>query len=380
MTLTFQLFFRHLSFITFLISIQHSRLSYAFQTRISPRNQIYRGLILPSIQLKNEEETEEITLSSSSPMPPPRPPSPRPPPTKKNFRMQLFSILSLPVVEVAAASAVLLSTFLVALNTLNDLPIEAYVAIQDGIIWLNLIFAFDFFIRWYAAGQFKLLYLTKPLVLVDILVVILPLFLGSVIPMLDDMGALLGDAQKVFALGIQDSPGLQVLLLLRVLRLRRVLTDINTFRRFAVALGIKRSDVRQYQLQLARVLLSLFTLLSVASGLIYTAEHDVNPDIPDYFTALYFGLTTLTTVGFGDITPITFQGRLVVCGSILAGVTIIPAQAAKLVDVIMESQNNDPVMMGRKQQQQQPTTQFQSSKIIVPKKVLRSATADDDMW
>jgi len=294
--------------------------------------------------------------------------------------MQLFSILSLPVVEVAAASAVLLSTFLVALNTLNDLPIEAYVAIQDGIIWLNLIFAFDFFIRWYAAGQFKLLYLTKPLVLVDILVVILPLFLGSVIPMLDDMGALLGDAQKVFALGIQDSPGLQVLLLLRVLRLRRVLTDINTFRRFAVALGIKRSDVRQYQLQLARVLLSLFTLLSVASGLIYTAEHDVNPDIPDYFTALYFGLTTLTTVGFGDITPITFQGRLVVCGSILAGVTIIPAQAAKLVDVIMESQNNDPVMMGRKQQQQQPTTQFQSSKIIVPKKVLRSATADDDMW
>jgi len=35
--------------------------------------------------------------------------------------------------------------------------------------------------------------------------------------------------------------------------------------------------------------------------------------------------------------PITAQGRFVVCASILAGVAIIPAQAAKLVDVLVES-------------------------------------------
>ena len=93
-----------------------------------------------------------------------------------------------------------------------------------------------------------------------------------------------------------DFEGLQNLMLLRVLRLNRVLTDTNTFERFEVALGIKSRDVRPYQLQLARVILSIFTLLSVASGLIYTAEHKVNPQIPDYFAALYFGLTTLTTV------------------------------------------------------------------------------------
>jgi voltage-gated potassium channel Kch len=279
--------------------------------------------------------------------------------------MQLFSVLNLPIVEVAAASAVLLSTFLVALNTL-DLSPEAFVAIQDGIIALNLIFAFDFFIRWYAAGQFKLIYLTKPLVIVDIIVVILPLFLGTVMPMVEDMVAL-GDAQEILALNIQDSPGLQVLLLLRVLRLRRVLTDINTFSRFAVALGIKSSDVRPYQLQLARVLLSIFTLLSVASGLIYTAEHNVNPDIPDYFTALYFGLTTLTTVGFGDITPITFQGRLIVCGSILAGIAVIPAQAATLVEAIVESQTDIDRL------KQQLPAQFTPSE-MVSKELSSSAT------
>ena len=60
-------------------------------------------------------------------------------------------------------------------------------------------------------------------------------------------------------------------------------------------MGMKSSDVRPYQLQLARVVISIFTLASVSTGLIYAAEHEVNPAIPDYFTALYFGLTTLTT-------------------------------------------------------------------------------------
>ena len=49
--------------------------------------------------------------------------------------------------------------------------------------------------------------------------------------------------------------------------------------------------------------------------------------------ALYFGLTTLTTVGFGDITPITAQGRFVVAFSILAGVAVFPYQFSRLAEV-----------------------------------------------
>ena len=94
-----------------------------------------------------------------------------------------------------------------------------------------------------------------------------------------------------------NSPGLQNLLLLRILRFNRVLVNMNTFSRFELGLGLEYQAVRPYQLQLARVLLSIFTLLSVSSGLIYTTEHVANPEIPDYFAALYFGLTTLTTVG-----------------------------------------------------------------------------------
>jgi voltage-gated potassium channel len=47
-------------------------------------------------------------------------------------------------------------------------------------------------------------------------------------------------------------------------------------------------------------------------------------------------------VGFGDITPMTWQGRLVVSVSILAGVAIIPAQAGALVEALLarDAENN----------------------------------------
>ena len=46
------------------------------------------------------------------------------------------------------------------------------------------------------------------------------------------------------------------------------------------------------------------------------------------------------TVGYGDITPETPAGRLIVCGSILAGIAIIPAHAAKLVEALLALQRD----------------------------------------
>lgn len=302
---------------------------------------------LKATPMKNKNNNnEDFQLSSTTEPQFPRPP---PPPRKKKkrnfFRLKLFQILNEPLVEVLAASAVLLSSFLVALSTLNDLPPEAYVFISDILRDLDIIFAVDFFVRWYAAGLFKVKYLAKPQQLIDIVVVIIPLFVGTMMPLIIsqlDLSQLNDSHWSIlsFTSGMENSSnsGLQNLLLLRTLRLRRVLINNKTFSRFQMGLGIKPKDVRPYQLELARVLLSVFTLLSVASGLIYTAEHDVNPEIPDYFSALYFGLTTLTTVGFGDIVPMTSYGRLVVAMSILVGIAVIPSQAAKLVDVLVEFQ------------------------------------------
>lgn len=237
-----------------------------------------------------------------------------------------------PRTEVNVEGMVLLFTLLVALTTVSTLPSQILDLCFLGEDIISFVFVVEFFARWYGQNlSFK--HLLNPFSLIDLLV-ISPLLIQSLPPFM----------LAYIPTFLSPSSGLINLKLLRVLRFQRVLTDLETFRTYEMELGLKASDVRPYQLQLARIIISLFTLLSVASGLIYTAEHTVNPEgFPDYFTALYFGLTTLTTVGFGDITPVTFQGRLVVMGSIIVGVAVIPAQAASLVEALLIFQKEKEV-------------------------------------
>jgi voltage-gated potassium channel Kch len=252
------------------------------------------------------------------------------------LRSILAEIIRDPRIEVGGAVLVLLSSFLAAMSTVNSIDLSTMAALIRVENLVAFIFAIEFFVRWYTQFTWKgiLKYLTQPLVLVDLMVVILPLILVLV----SNSG---GDVYSFLPSWLTSTSGLVNLRLLRVLRLQRVLVDMDSFAEFQMALGVPQADVdddihvKPYKLQLARVVLSVFTLLSISTGLIYTTEHTVNPAIPDYFTALYFGLTTLTTVGFGDITPVTTEGKLVVSGSILAGVAVIPVQAAALVDALL---------------------------------------------
>ena len=251
------------------------------------------------------------------------------------FKEQFANALAEPLVELIIAASVLLNSLLVALSTLD--PLDPYMDwIRGGELSVSLLFGFDFMGRWFSSSKVMGKHVLDAQFALDVVVVILPLVVGLT-PEVVWEDTPLPDA-------ITSPSGLINLELLRVLRLRRVLKDLATFERFAerVFLGTARGEqvvntlVQEWQLQLARVLLSLFTLVSVATGLVYTAENEVNPAINNYFDALYFGLTTLTTVGFGDIVPMTVAGKLVVCGAILIGVAVVPAQAAALVEALLE--------------------------------------------
>jgi len=240
-----------------------------------------------------------------------------------------------PRAEILFTLLVLFSSLFTAIETLPSVSPDMMEVIYKFSKLFTYAFAIEFVLRFWATFRTNeplYRYTFRPLVVVDFIVVILPLLL----PAMDGSAATI--AGIIFPTWITSSSTLVNLRLLRILRLQRILEDMDTFAAFEEALGFPRGAIRPWQLQLARVLLTIFTLISVSTGLIYAAEHEANPAIPDYFTALYFGLTTLTTVGFGDITPITAEGRIVVCGSILAGVTIIPLQAASLVDALLDFQ------------------------------------------
>jgi hypothetical protein len=218
-------------------------------------------------------------------------PKPRKQKQKLPGAVGIANFLSQPMVELAEAMLVVFSTLFVAIDTLDNLAPSVCTVVGTAGDIVAYIFCVIFGLRWYANAEQGPKYFAKPFVLVDIFVVILPLLL----PILYKEHLLLPSTSFVTSQG-----GLITLRLLRILRLQRVLSSMEHFANFQRALGVTNpTDVKPYKLQLARVILSLSTLLSVAAGLIYTTEHEVNPALPDYFTALYFGLTTITTVGFG---------------------------------------------------------------------------------
>jgi voltage-gated potassium channel len=240
-------------------------------------------------------------------------------------KQNVASFLNEPLVEVLDCVLVLASSLFVAISTVDSLPSAIVPLLTLAQDFVAGVFVFEFFARWFCSSAPRGLHFTQPLILVDVFVVLIPFLVTTT-------------GTEWLPAWLTSTSSLINLRLLRVLRLQRVLQNMKTFTRFERALGIPAGNVKAWQLQLARVVLSVFTLLSVATGLIYTVEHTVNPQIDNYFTALYFGLTTLTTVGFGDITPVTWQGKLVVSLSIMAGVTVIPAQGAALIDALLERQ------------------------------------------
>ena len=57
--------------------------------------------------------------------------------------------------------------------------------------------------------------------------------------------------------------------------------------------------------------------------IMFNAEPHVESTFDTFFDALYWATVTLTTVGYGDVTPVTDLGRLVSMISSLFGVAII---------------------------------------------------------
>ena len=84
----------------------------------------------------------------------------------------------------------------------------------------------------------------------------------------------------------------------------------------------------------------VFILISGAS-IFYFFEFGVNPYVNSLDDALWYVLTTITTVGFGDIYPYTVGGRLATAIIIVAGLGFISYVAAGITSWFMESSNKN---------------------------------------
>ncbi|WP_147822116.1 ion transporter [Salidesulfovibrio onnuriiensis] len=146
-------------------------------------------------------------------------------------------------------------------------------------------------------------FMFRPLMLVDLLA-ILPFYLPLLIPM-----------------------DLIFLRTLRLLRLARVLK----LGRYSDAMQVFGAVVRNKKEQLAVVCFILCILLVVASSLVYHFEHEAQPavfgSIPE---SLWWAVITLTTVGYGDVYPVTAMGRIMASLIALLGIGMFALPAGIL--------------------------------------------------
>ena len=81
----------------------------------------------------------------------------------------------------------------------------------------------------------------------------------------------------------------------------------------------------------------MFLLLIIASLLIYYAEHDAQPDkFKNAFSGLWWAVATLTTVGYGDIFPVTAIGRIIGAISALLGIGMVAIPTGIISSGFME--------------------------------------------
>lgn len=179
------------------------------------------------------------------------------------------------------------------------------------------VFIVDYFLRWITADyKFKkaspvsfIKYPFSPMAIMDLL---------SILPSL----TIISDGFKL----------LRLLRLLRALRVLRVFKAMRYSRSFKIIGNVLRSSKD-----------SLIAVCALAAGYIVVSAlviFNVEPDsFNTFFDAIYWATVSLTTVGYGDIYPVTTIGRVITMISSLFGIAVVALPAGIITAGYMNELN-----------------------------------------
>lgn len=174
-----------------------------------------------------------------------------------------------------------------------------------------VIFTFEYLLRaWFCIGKSKtgykqairvrLKYLSSPMALIDLLA-IAPFYLSF-----------------FFAIDLRY---LRMLRMLRLLKLAHYFKGLNLF----------ASVLVKEILTISAAIFTMLVLVILAASIMYSVEHAAQPEVFDSIpSAMWWAVVTMTTVGYGDVTPVTFIGKFIAIFIMLLGVGVVALPAAML--------------------------------------------------
>lgn len=177
---------------------------------------------------------------------------------------------------------ILTSVMSVFLITFRTLPRTVKYALFYLEIIASIVFTIEYALRIYVS-EHKLKYILSPMAIIDLLA-ILPFYLPMILP--------------------RSMLGMRALRLVRLLRLVKLNRYFDALRSIGDVFVAKKRE-------LLGSLFFVLLLMLVSSLLMYSVEHDAQPEVfTNAFSGLWWSVATLTTVGYGDIYPVTALGRI----------------------------------------------------------------------
>lgn len=215
-----------------------------------------------------------------------------------------------------------------------DLPKGVLSALETVEAVASIVFTVEYLLRLWTANllydklpplRARGRYVFSTMAVID-LVSILPFWLPMFVPM--------------SMLGLR---ALRLVRLLRILKLNRYFDALKT-------IGGVIADKKR---ELVGSLFFVILLMLVSSLLMYSTEHDAQPEVfRNAFSGLWWAVATLTTVGYGDIYPVTVLGRLLGAFIAFSGIAALAIPTgiitAGLTERIGHERTEEDVQPGRK--------------------------------
>ena len=260
------------------------------------------------------------------------------------IKRRIFEIIEEDIKDTLAHK--IFEIFIVSLIILNIVSIimESRIQIESGFLkdfetFSVIVFSLEYLLRlWTADLKFdkvsnlkaKKTFIFSAMGMIDILA-ILPFYLAFIMPT------------------TLDGRILRVLRLLRLLRILKLTRFLDSFR-------IIKKVIHKRKNELLMTGFIAFVLIVIASTLMFEVERYAQPDkFSDIISTFWWAIATLTTIGYGDVFPITGVGKFISAVVSLIGIGLIALPTGILSTSLIEEFRNKNKEEKQEEKQEEPT-------------------------